>query len=227
MNIGRRLRLLTAGALVLVPCTAWADNCGGLSDCYGTIAAAVAVVVAIAAVILVIAFLPEILAAVGIEGGLGLAGAEGLEGVGALVEGAGPWVAEATNLTEGAALAQSTAGSCVSACGEILSEGAMSEAEFLSQLGEWSNPGELAEALNSLEGAGTWQGGYFANAESAVAAAEQGEIGAVLQAPGLPGHMVVISPGEAGTFLVQDPGIGATYEVTADWIAQWVSGGVF
>lgn len=227
MNAGGRLRLFAASATVFIPCVARADNCGGLSDCYGTIAAAVAVAAAIAAVILVIAFLPEILAGVGIEGGLGLAGVEGLEGVGAAIEGAGPWVAEASNLTEGAALAQSTAGSCVSACGEILSEGAMSEAEFLAQLGEWSNPGELAEVLNSVEGAGTWQGGYFANAESAVAAAEQGQVGAVLQAPGLPGHMVVINPGEAGTFIVQDPAIGATYEVTADWIAKWVSGGVF
>jgi len=81
--------------------------------------------------------------------------------------------------------------------------------------------------MNSLEGAGRWQGGSFANAESAVAAAQQGEMGAVLQAPGLPGHMVVISPGEAGTLIVQDSAIGATYEVTADWIAKWVSGGVF
>lgn len=51
------------------------DNCGSLSDCYGTIAAAIAVAVAIAALVALIAFLPEILAAVGIGSEL-LAGGE-------------------------------------------------------------------------------------------------------------------------------------------------------
>lgn len=50
-----------------------ADNCGTLTDCYSTIAAAVAVVVAVALLIAVIAFAPEILAALGL-------GAEVLEG---------------------------------------------------------------------------------------------------------------------------------------------------
>jgi hypothetical protein len=50
------------------PRPAYADNCGGLTDCYGTIAAAIAVVVAIAAIIAIIVFLPEILAALGIGG---------------------------------------------------------------------------------------------------------------------------------------------------------------
>ena len=71
-------------------------------------------------------------------------------GAGSFLEGAGPWVAEAVNVTEGGAVLQSSAGSCVAACGEMLSGGAMSQAEFLAQLGEWSNPGALAEALNAL-----------------------------------------------------------------------------
>jgi hypothetical protein len=103
----------------------------------------------------------------------------------------------------------------------------MTEGELLAQLGEWSNPGALADALNAIEGAGTWQGGYFASAESAVAAAEQGQMAAVLQAPGQAAHMVVIEAQEAGGFLVQDPAIGGTYQVTADWIAKWVAGGVW
>ena len=143
-------------------------------------------------------------------------------------EGGGPWVAEATNVAEGGAIAQRLAGSCVSACGEIMTGGAMSEAEFLAQLGEWSNPGALADALNAREASSaTWEGGYFASAEDAIWAARQGRMAAVLQAPSLPAHMVVVEPREAGMFFVRDPGMGGTYEVRLEWIAKWVSGGVF
>lgn len=57
---------LAVMVLASVPSPAYADNCGGLTDCYGTIAAAIAVVVAIALLIAIIAFLPEILAALGL-----------------------------------------------------------------------------------------------------------------------------------------------------------------
>lgn len=216
-----KLRLAAAAVLLLGGTVARADNCSGLGDCYGTIAAAVAVVVAIAVVIAIIAFLPEILAAAG------LGGAE-TAGVGGFLSGAGPWVAEATEIAEGGAILQSAPGSCVSAVGEMLSGGAMTEAEFLAQLGEWSNPGALARALNALEGSAAWQGGYFAQGADAILVAGEGEIGAVLQAPFLPSHMVTIQPAaEAGLFLVRDPAIGGTYRVTAEWIAKWVSGGVW
>jgi hypothetical protein len=78
MRPRHRIGVLTA-AMVLtgVPAPAYADNCGGLTDCYGTIAAAVAVVVAIALLITIIAFLPEILAAIGL-------GAEVAEGAAAV-----------------------------------------------------------------------------------------------------------------------------------------------
>src|SRR5262249_50028251 len=154
----------------------------------------------------IIAVLPFILEMAAAAIGLGEIGAAAE--VGGFLEGAGPWVAEGLNVTEGGAVAQGLSGSCVSACGEMLSGGALSEGEFLAQLGEWSNPKALAEALDTLEGAGTWQGGYFAGEADAIAAAQQGEIGAVLQAPNLPAHMVVVEPGEGGLFLVRDPGIG-------------------
>ncbi len=204
-----RLAALTVlAAALLVPRPALASDCSDLSDCYSTIVAGILAAVAIG---LLLFFLWEFLA---------------VAEVGAFLEGAGPWVAEATEVTEGGALLQSTAGSCVSACGEMLTEGAISEAEFLAELGEWSNPGALADMLNAEAGVG-WQGGYFASEADALAVAEQGEMAATLQAPGLPGHMVVIEPGEAGTFLVSDPGIGGTYRVTAEWIEKFVSGGVW
>jgi hypothetical protein len=83
------------------------------------------------------------------------------------------------------------------------------------------------DALNARAGSTVWQGGYFESAADAVAAAERGEMAATLQAPGLPGHMVMIEPGEAGTFLVRDPAIGGTYEVVVEWLEKWVSGGVW
>ena len=52
--------------LLQVAGTARADNCGSLSDCYGTAAAAVAVAVGVVVVIGIIAFAPEILAALGL-----------------------------------------------------------------------------------------------------------------------------------------------------------------
>jgi hypothetical protein len=84
-----------------------ADNCGSLSDCYGTIAAAIAVVVAIAALVALIAFLPEILAALGIGAELA-AGGELLAAAaeaGFTVEEAGV-IAEAQSILSSAELAQ-------------------------------------------------------------------------------------------------------------------------
>jgi hypothetical protein len=52
-------------------------------------------------------------------------------------------------------------------------------------------------------------------------------MGATLQMPGVPSHMVVIEPEEGAGFLVRDPSFGGTYEVTRDWIERYVSGGVF
>jgi uncharacterized protein YukE len=147
--------------------------------------------------------------------------------VGANTEGAGPWIADATNIREGGAVAQSTSGSCVSACGEMLTGGSVSESELLGRLGEWSNPQALAGDLNSRAGATEWRGGWFASGEQAVAVAQRGPMGATLQMPGVPSHMVVIEPEEGAGFLVRDPSFGGTYEVTRDWIERYVSGGVF
>ena len=109
----------------------------------------------------------------------------------------------------------------------MLTEGAVTEAKLLGKLGEWSNPGELANELNQLQGAGTWKGGYFATGEDALLIAQKGRMGAVVQAPGGAGHMVTIEPLQAGKFLVKDPLPGMTYEVTGAWIQKFVSGGVW
>lgn len=138
----------------------------------------------------------------------------------------GPW-AEGVQARQGGAVAQATEGSCVSACGDMLADGSILQAQLLSELGEWSNPGALADALNSRVGSQVWRGGYFEGPADALAAANRGRMAAVLQSPGGPAHMVVIEPLGAETYLVRDPLPGVNYEVGADWIKRFVSGGVF
>jgi len=142
-------------------------------------------------------------------------------------EHSGPWVHEAGDVEPGGAVAQTRPGSCVSACGEMLTGGSATEAQFLEELGEDSNPRALAADLNRRAGGTEWRGGYFPDGATAVAAAERGPIGAVLQAPGGGAHMVVIEPAGEGQFVVRDPIPGVTYRVTAAWIEKFVSGGVF
>lgn len=141
----------------------------------------------------------------------------------------GPWSEGTSNVIEGGTFTQCAAGSCVSATGQILSNGAVTESQLLGKLGEWSNPQALATALNDAAPGSSWTGGYFASEDDALAVAESGQFGAVLQAPGAPAHMVTISPAplSPGYFVVQDTGAGATYTVNSSWIRQYVAGGVW
>lgn len=131
--------------------------------------------------------------------------------------GSGPW-AQGVGARSGGAIGQATEGSCVSACGAVLS--GRSQAELLGKPGDWSNPQALARELG--EG---WTGGFFGSADDALAAASRGPMGATLQAGTGPGHMVVTSPLGGARFLVRDPWAGgSTYEVGSDWMSQYVSG---
>ncbi len=139
----------------------------------------------------------------------------------------GPWVNEATNVRRGGSVAQCSGGSCVSAAGEMLTGGSVTEAQLLSRLGEWSDPVALRTELNRLAGSEAWRGGYFTDASEALSAARQGPMAAILQAPGGRGHAVLIEPIARGRFRVRDPLPGVTYEVSASWVRRFVSGGVF
>ena len=111
--------------------------------------------------------------------------------------GSGPW-AEGIPSEPGGAVGQTTSGSCVSACGEMLSGGSVTQQELLDQIGEWSNPQSLARALGD-----GWKGGGFASAEDALAAADQGPMGAELRVPLESGHMVVTTPVGDGEFRIR------------------------
>lgn len=136
----------------------------------------------------------------------------------------GPWMHGVEEVSPGGAVAQSSPVSCVSACGEMLTNGARLQEELIAKIGKPSN----AERLGAELGPG-WDGGLVASGEQAVAFAQRGTIGAQLQAPGSLGHMVVISPIPGkGRFAVRDPWAGgATYEVGPAWIDTWVVGVVF
>jgi hypothetical protein len=139
--------------------------------------------------------------------------------------GSGPWVDDGFNHRPGGAVSQSTDGSCVSACGEILT--GVPEADILANIGDWSDPVALARELNQRAGSEVWQGGYFGSGADALEAVRHGPSAVVLQAPGGNAHMVVVEPLPSGNFLVRDPLPGQTYEVTPEWIDRYVAGGVF
>lgn len=136
--------------------------------------------------------------------------------------GSGPW-AQGVEATPGGAVAQTTNASCVAACGEMLSDGTLPQSELVQQIGEWSTPRALANAL----GPG-WRGGDFGDPDVALRAAETGPMGATLRQGTDAGHMVVTVPLGEGKFLVRDPWDGgSTYEVGSSWIKQYVEGGTF
>ncbi len=143
--------------------------------------------------------------------------------------GAGPWVGEATDIVDGGAFVQCADGSCVSAAGQLVTGGRVTETQLLDRLGEWADPRDLLTALNSIDGAGAWEGGLFSSAEDALRMVNRGPAVAVLQAPRAPAHAVMIEPltGAAGQYRVYDTGIGATYRVDSAWVERWVSGGVY
>jgi hypothetical protein len=166
--------------------------------------------------------------------GLGAAGAAARtlskSGIGVGEMGIGPWGKGVTNVVDGTPFVQCGNGSCVSATAQVLTNGAVTEAQVLARIGEWADPLKLPGILNELApGTRPWIGSYFDSAEDALKVANQGSMGAVLQAPGIGAHMVTISPIQEsrGTFRVQDTGFGKTYDVTANWIRQFVSGGVW
>lgn len=146
------------------------------------------------------------------------------EGAGAYTA-SSPWLDEVKNLKPGGTFLQCANGSCVSATGQNITAGATTEAQMLKQLGEWSNAEALAAALNKggVNG-GKWIGGMVSE-ENTLALAGRGIIGAELQAPGVPAHMVAIEPipGSNGLFNVLDTGVGASYTVSREWILKYVS----
>jgi hypothetical protein len=145
----------------------------------------------------------------------------------------GPWTEDVSNIQFGGAVTQCTGGSCVSAVGEMLTDGEITQQNFLEKLGDWSNAESLAKELNEQLGTDEWKGHFFDTvgtsefSEDAIVAASRGPMGAVLQAPFGKGHMVMIEPLGDGQFFVSDPLPGVTYSVDSNWIGTYVAAGVY
>jgi len=136
-----------------------------------------------------------------------------------------PWLDEVSNYTKNGTFLQCGNGSCVSATAQNITNGAVTEAQMVKRIGEWSNAESLAKALNASNvNGGGWIGGMVSEANT-LKLASNGIIGAELQAPGLAAHMVTIKPiaGLPGQFLVLDTGVGASYTVDSNWIVKYVS----
>lgn len=106
--------------------------------------------------------------------------------------------------------------------------GALTEAQLLDSLGDWSNIDALADQLNA-NNVGNWTSGFFGSGGDALTIANRGPFAADLRAPGTPGHVVMISPNAVslGTFTVADTAGGVTYQVDSNWIETYVAGGVW
>jgi hypothetical protein len=139
----------------------------------------------------------------------------------------GPWGEGVTNVKPGATFIQCGDGSCVSATGQILTGGKVTESQLIGQLGEWADVSKLPGTLSEMLPGTKWEGHYFGSGDEALAIAQKGQFGAVLQAPTYGAHMVTIEPLKSGKFLVTDTGVGATYIVTSEWIKKYVSAGVW
>lgn len=96
-------------------------------------------------------------------------------------------------------------------------------------IGEYVSCRRISGELNRLDPSASWKGGYFGTAADAVAIANKGRVGLVLQAPETAAPMVTSGPipGSPGRYTISDTGVGATYEVDDRWIGQYVSGGVW
>ena len=129
-----------------------------------------------------------------------------------------------TDFTPGGSIKQALEGSCVSACGAMLTNGAVSESDLLGQLGEWSDPQRLAEELNS-RGLGSWEGGN-STTDDLSEFLSRGPGGIELKAYGTEAHMVVAEMTDSGV-LIRDPGVGAYYVQPLATVDQyWTTRGI-
>jgi hypothetical protein len=115
--------------------------------------------------------------------------------------------------------------SCVAACGEMLSNGAIDQATLVHQIGKPSDPAMLAHQLGQ-----DWQGGYVAPS-AFDQLLQRGSWGAELRTPdsGPVSHMVVVDGLDgAGNVTIRDPQDGTRYEMTRDdFLQHWTGRVVF
>jgi hypothetical protein len=144
--------------------------------------------------------------------------------------GSGPWTLAGVNRAAGGAVLQLLPQSCVAACGEMLTAGAVSQPALIERIGVPASAEDLAQALNTMVETDAWRWGYFVDAQATLAYVLRGAMAGLLWAPGVQiGHMVVIeTAGPSGRrFRIRDPFDGFSYYVNETWIGTFVAAGVF
>jgi hypothetical protein len=119
-----------------------------------------------------------------------------------------------------------TKDSCVSACGEMLSEGRLKQIDLIRKLGAPVSILELGAALGP-----EWFSNYVNPLTSFDIAMRNGKWSATFfdrLAFGLPHAVIVEGVTEAGTVLVTDPWEASTYEMTKEnFLLHWNGGAAF
>jgi|SRR5581483_451213 len=133
----------------------------------------------------------------------------------------------ALNEVAGGAVRQVAEQGCVAACGEMLTNGAVSQEQLLAQIGENSNAEALGRALGP-----EWRGGGLGAGptpdEAFQALTETGPWGATMRGV-TQDHMVVVDGlHDAGHVMVRDPFQGTSYETPySEFMGAWRGQAVF
>jgi hypothetical protein len=134
-----------------------------------------------------------------------------------------------SNEVAGVAVKQTTPGSCVAACGEMLAGSRRSQATILAAIGEWSYSEALARHLTGA-GEGTWVGGYVEPSFDTIVARGGPWAAEMFPRGGGPNtyhHMVVVNHVGAATVHVRDPWDGSGYDMTLEeFTNRWTGKGV-
>lgn len=126
------------------------------------------------------------------------------------------------NETPGGAVGQLTPGSCVSACGEMLTNGARSQQDLIDNIGAPSSVERLAGELGP-----EWRGGYVDPEHLDTLAGRAPFVAELYDGGKIPHNVVVDGFDDAGNVRIRDPWDGgSTYTMTREDFKQYWNGRV-
>lgn len=134
-----------------------------------------------------------------------------------------------SNEVRGSAVKQTTPGSCVAACGQMLTNSHRGQATILASIGEWSYSETLARDLTTA-GEGSWVGGYVEPSFNAIVARGKPWAAEMFPHGGGPNpyhHMVVVDQVGTDTVHIRDPWDGSGYDMALEeFTHRWTGKGV-
>jgi hypothetical protein len=141
----------------------------------------------------------------------------------------GPWPTE--DEQPGGAVGQSTDMSCVSASGELLSQGTLKQSDLIAAIGDPASLEQLRDQFNQagVGGSSAWKAGALPSDDLYSALVGTGRpFIAEMKNPNLSvAHAVVVTGGDGDHIQIADPADGgSTYKMTWSDFFQWRSGRV-